>query len=163
MSLSYQTIRTERLWRSTTGLSESKFFELSSLFQEKYDSFFNETLEEKIKNSRSEVAFKSYEDLLFFGLYSLKSGLTYDILGFNFGLSSSNAYENLSVVLAVLERCLTDASCMPKRSFENELAFKNYLSNEMDLLIDVTEQRTQRTVNQSDDYSGKKNAIPPKP
>ena len=64
------------------------------MFKETYESFFNETLEEKIAQSTSEVKFKTYADLLFFGLYSLKTDLSYDLLGLSFGLSASNAYEN---------------------------------------------------------------------
>lgn len=165
MALNYRDIKTKRLWKSSTGLSEEQFHILSSMFKETYESFFNETLEDKIAQSTSEVRFKTYEDLLFFGLYSLKTDLSYDLLGLSFSLSASNAYENQAVFLAVLEDVLCSNNCLPKRSFKNEKEFKEYISSKGKILIDVTEQRVQRSASQELqklDYSGKKNAIPPK-
>lgn len=165
MPISYKDIKTERVWKSSTGLSKAQFLSLVILFESNYESFFNESLEEKIKQSTSDVKFKSYEELVFFGLYSLKSSLSYDLLGLSFGLSASNAYENQSVFLAVIEDTLDANDYLPKRGFKNEKAFKAYLSSHNKILIDVTEQRIQRSVSQKlqkADYSGKKNLTPPK-
>ena len=163
MPVSYQDIRTNRQWRSATGLTKEQFFNLVPLFGSTYEELFGETLEEKQANTTSELAFKTYEDLLFFGLYSFKSGLTYDLLGLTFGLSNSNAYENQSVVIRVLESTLDDAGLLPSRSFINEKEFIAFLGEETTLLIDVTEQQVQRPENQESrkaDYSGKKKDIP---
>ena len=166
MAINYRAIKTKRLWKSSTGLSIEQFHILSSMFKEAYELFFNETLEDKIAQSTSEVKFKTYKDLLFFGLYSLKTDLSYDLLGLSFGLSASNAYENQAVFLAVLENVLSSNNCLPKRSFKNEKEFKDYMCSKGKILIDVTEQRIQRSASQELqklDYSGKKNVIPPKP
>lgn len=165
MPINYKDITTSRVWKASTGLTEEQFHNLSNLFKSSFEKLFGETLEDKSNNGTTELTFKTYEDLLFFGLYSLKSGLTYDLLGLNFGLSSSNAYANQSLFLAVLEHSLQGADLMPKREFRTEDEFKQYLSKDTKILIDVTEQRVQRSGNehiQKTDYSGKKKPIPPK-
>ena len=78
MAISYKEIRTERQWKASTGLSETQFNKLVQLFEEAYIELFDETLEERQSGSPSESTFKSYSELLFFGLYSVKSGLTYE-------------------------------------------------------------------------------------
>lgn len=165
MPISYKDIKTKRVWKASTGLTELQFHNLSKLFASSFEQLFDETLSDKANNGTNELTFKTYKDLLFFGLYSLKSGLTYDLLGLNFGLSSSNAFANQSLVLAVLEHSLQVADLMPKREFRTEKEFKEYLSKDSKILIDVTEQRIQRSVNQDiqkSDYSGKKKPIPPR-
>lgn len=159
MAISYKEIRSERQWRASTGLNEGQFFRLIELFGETYEEIFDESVESRQNKSASESTFKTYADLLFFGLYSFKSGLTYDLLGLNFGLSNANAYKNQSLVIRVLETTLNKSGCLPKRAFHSEEEFKNYLANETSILVDVTEQRVQRSVNQENqkaDYSGKK-------
>lgn len=163
MAVSYKDIRTERQWRAATGLSKDQFFKLVPLFKSTYESLFDESIEDRQNNSTIESTFKTYADLLFFGLYSFKSGLTYDLLGLTFGLSNSNAYQNQSIIIRVLEVTLENAGCMPKRSFSNEDELKDFLTKETTLLIDATEQRVQRPDNEQDqksDYSGKKKHTP---
>jgi hypothetical protein len=159
MAISYKDIRTERQWKASTGLSEEQFFRLVELFGETYEDLFDESMESRQENTTNESTFKTYADLLFFGLYSIKSGLTYDLLGLSFGMSSSNVYQNQSVVIRVLETTLGRSGHMPKRAFNSEEEFKEYLSKESSILVDATEQRVQRPGNQEDqkdNYSGKK-------
>lgn len=163
MAISYKDIRTERQWKAGTGLSEEQFFRLVKLFGEAYEEIFDESLESRQSQSSSESTFKTYADLLFFGLYSFKSGLTYDLLGLSFGMSISNVYQNQSVVIRVLETTLGRSGHLPQRAFHSEEDFKAYLSKESTILIDATEQRVQRPGNQDDQkdsYSGKKKPIP---
>ncbi|MEO0687335.1 MAG: hypothetical protein AAFY76_20370 [Cyanobacteria bacterium J06649_11] len=160
MAVSYRDIRTDRQWKASTGLSKQQFFSFVPLFKKTYEALFDESLEDRQNMSTSESTFKTYADLLFFGLYSFKSGLTYDLLGLTFGLSNSNAYQNQSIVIRVLESTLDEAGYLPKRSFSNEDELKAFLSKETTLLIDATEQRVQRPDNEQEqrsDYSGKKN------
>lgn len=70
-------------------------------------------------NSTNERTFKTYEDLLFFSLYSLKSGLTYDLLGLIFGLDGANAYQNQGLGLRVLRAALERGGHMPKRAYQS--------------------------------------------
>ncbi len=114
-------------------------------------------------NSTNESTFKTYEDLLFFSLYSLKSGLTYDLLGLTFGLDGANAYQNQALGLRVLRAALERGGHMPRRAYQSVEEFKEQWSNESEILIDATEQRRQRPGNQQDqkeDYSGKKKPTP---
>ncbi len=162
MPVTYRDIRTDRQWKSATGMSKEKFFKLVSMFKSAYEVLFEEQLE---KTSQEDLAsnqvFTSYADLLFFGLYSLKSGLTYDLLGLTFGLSNSNAYEKQALVFRVLETALDQGGYLPKRSFSNEEELKAFLMDDNTLLLDATEQPVQRSANkeaQKKDYSGKKSA-----
>ena len=87
MAIKYQDIRNERQWKASTGLNEQQFLSLAKMFGEAYEQLFGITISERQNNSTSEATFKTYEDLLFFTLYSIKSGLTYDLLGLTFGLA----------------------------------------------------------------------------
>ena len=159
MAVSYKDIRTARQWKASTGMNEEQFFSLTEVFKKEYEHLFDESIEEQPLNSSSQRAFKTYADLLFFGLYSFKSGLTYDLLGLTFGLSNSNAYENQSVVIRVLENTLSRMNLFPNRFFSNEDELKEFLTKETRLLIDATDQYVQRPDNEGDqkkDYSGKK-------
>ena len=159
MPINYQEIRSERQWKASTGLSSEKFKELASIFGRFYEQVFGESLQTRQSNSTSVSKFTTYKDLLFFGLYSIRSGLTYDLLGLTFGIDAANAYKNQSIVLRVLETALTQSGLMPRRAFDSEEDFKEYLGKEQSILIDVTEQQRQRPGDkeeQKSDYSGKK-------
>ena len=103
--------------------------------------------------------FPSYRALLFFTLFSLKSGLTFDVLGFVFRLDSSNAKRNQTLGLAVLERALRDKGHLPARQFETPEEFWKHFEGQKAIILDGTEQRIQRPSNQENQkafYSGKK-------
>jgi hypothetical protein len=163
MGIRYQDIRSHRQWRASTGLSEKQFHTLVDLFSKRYEKIFDESFESRDENTSNSSSIKDYASLLFFGLYSIKSGLTYDLLSLSFGISSSTAYQYQSLVIRVLESTLEETGSLPARAFANEEAFKKYLSEETSVLIDVTEQQIQRPGNQEDqkqDYSGKKKRTP---
>ena len=103
--------------------------------------------------------FTSESELLFFTLFSLKAGLTYDVLGFVCGLDMANAKRNQELGFKVLQHALAAAGCLPRRSFKDAADFKKYLTNEKTLIFDGLEQRMQRPQEdeaQRDFYSGKK-------
>jgi hypothetical protein len=163
MAISYKDIRNDRQWKASTGLGENQFFTLVEHFGQAYELLFGTSMSERQSNSTSESTFKTYADLLFFTLYSLKSGLTYDLLGLTFGLDGANAYQNQALGLRVLRAALQHGGYMPKRTYESVEEFKEHWSEESEILIDATEQRRQRPGNQDDqkeDYSGKKKRTP---
>jgi hypothetical protein len=163
MAINHKDIRSKRQWRASTGLSQDQFELLSEIFGKTYEDLFGETLEERQENSTNTSKFRSYKDLLFFGLYSIKSGLTFDLVALSFDISNSNAYSKLAIVLRILETTLYKQGLMPEREFNKEEDFKEFLKNEPTILIDVTEQCVQRAENkeqQRADYSGKKKPIP---
>ena len=91
---------------------------------------------------------ESSEELLFFTLFSLKSGLTYDNLGLVMGMDGSNAKRNQDMGLKVLQRALVLEGCAPQRGFESVNAFQSYFQDEDLLLLDATEHRRERASKQ---------------
>ena len=99
--------------------------------------------------------------MLLFTLFSLKAGLTYDLLGLVCGMDGSNAQRHQQLGVRVLEHALGTAQSLPARSFANPVEFAVYLKEEEDLIFDGVEQRIQRPGEQEaqkDFYSGKKSA-----
>jgi len=159
MAISYRDIRTDRQWKAATGYCEKNFRHLVKLFSSAYEEFHEVTLEEQIAQRIDDPKFKTYEDMLFFVLYSLKSGLTYDLLALNFGMSRSVAFEQQAAQVLILQMALDQNGLLPKRHFESFDEFQKHLQDHDQLLIDGTEQPRQRPGNQGDqkeDYSGKK-------
>jgi hypothetical protein len=159
MKLDRQALKTERQWRAATGKTEAQFMALLWYFTRSYESMFGETIEERTSKSPNQPTLTSYEDLLFFTLFSIKSGLTYDLLGFVSGMDASNAKRNQTLGLEVLEQALVDSNNLPKRQFVSAEEFKAYFEKHKTLLFDATEHRTQRPSEeeaQIDNYSGKK-------
>jgi len=163
MTNTHQTLRNTRQWKATTGLTKDQFYHLSEKFGEAYEDIFGKTLEVRQGNGTVESAFKTASDLLFFLLFSLKTGLGQDALGFIFGLDGSNVNRRKKLALRIMHVTLTKLGVMPKREFEDIEEFKAYFKEHKSLILDGTEQRIQRPSNQEeqkDFYSGKKNAIP---
>ena len=64
--------------------------------------------------------------------------------------------------IEVLKDALSKLGVLPKREFKNVEDFKTYFESSKTLILDVTEQRTQRPQEQEeqkDNYSGKKKDI----
>ena len=162
MAISYHEIRTERQWKAATGYSEKNFHKLVKLFSSAYEEFHEISLEEQISQRIDDPKFKTYEDMLFFVLYSLKSGLTYDLLALNFDMSRSVAFEQQATQVLILQMALEQNGLLPKRHFESFEDLQKHLEDHDELIIDGTEQPRQRPVNEEDqqeDYSGKKKDI----
>ena len=163
MAISYKDTRSERQWKASTGMKQSQFEKLTKMFAATYQDIFGEPFEERDEKSTNTSAFKTCEDLLFFGLYSFKSGLSFDLLALNFGIGNSTAWQYQSLVIRVLKSTLVKNGHAPVNGFQGVTDFKTYLQNEPTILIDVTEQRIERPADQEvqkNDYSGKKKPIP---
>lgn len=93
MPVHHKDIRNERQWRATIGLEENQFTDLLELLGITYEDFHGTTISEEIKGYANEAFFKTYKDILFFTLFSLKSDLTYDVLALCFNISRSVAFE----------------------------------------------------------------------
>ena len=72
MAASYKELKTSRQWSATTGLSKSQFEELVPLFRKAYISIYGMELQIRQEESSQESHLKTYEDFLFFILFSLK-------------------------------------------------------------------------------------------
>jgi len=166
MKLKISDLKTERQWRAATGFDQARFENLLVLFTADYLNLYGKSVAERQADIEVTPSLTSEGELLFFTLFSLKAGLTYDLLGLVCGMDASNAKRNQELGLRVLEQSLATANCLPKREFKDAAEFAEYLKNEKTLIFDGTEQRTQRPSDdeaQKENYSGKKKATLPKP
>ena len=162
MKLDIQELRSDRHWRSSIGLSKEKFYELLPEFGKSYEVTYSKTISERTGDSPNSPNLTTYEDLLFFTLFSLKTGLTYDVLGFVSGMDGSNAKRNQTLGIDLLNQTLFRLGFMPKREFKDVEEFKSYFESFNAITIDATEHRTQRPKDneeQKANYSGKKKVI----
>jgi len=162
MKLARKDLKTKRQWRAATGLEERQFDKLLKLYRISYEQKYGASVAQRQAGIEVTPSLPTEEELLYFTLFSLKAGLTYDLLGLVCGMDASNAKRNQEIGLAVLKATLEAAGCGPKRGFQSAEEFSQYLKKEKTLLLDGTEQRIQRP---SDDeqqklsYSGKKKDI----
>lgn len=166
MKLQIADLTSTRQWGAVTGFTRVHFEKLLVLFTPSYFELFGQTVAQRQAEIEVSPSLASEEELLFFTLFSLKAGLTYDALGFVSGMDASNAKRNQELGLQVLEHALAAAQCLPKRKFKDAAEFKEYLHNEPVVIFDGLEQRMQRPHEdevQRDFYSGKKTATPSKP
>jgi hypothetical protein len=162
MKLDILDLTTERQWRSATGLTKEKFELLLIFFQKAYENLYGKTIQERTSESPNNPTMTSYSELLFFTLFSLKSGLTYDLLGFVSGIDGSNAKRNQTMGIEILKTALSEIGVLPKRNFISVEEFKTYFEEHKTLILDATEQRVQRPQDdevQKEFYSGKKKVI----
>ncbi|HZS07518.1 MAG TPA: hypothetical protein VFD58_21975 [Blastocatellia bacterium] len=166
MKLKIADLKTERQWRAATGFDEARFEKLLVLFTASYLKLHGQSVADRQAGIEVTPGLTSEAELLFFTLFSLKAGLTYDLLGLVCGMDGANAKRNQELGLRVLEQALAAAGCLPKRAFKDAAEFAAYLKNEKTLIFDGTEHRTQRPTGdaaQKENYSGKKSATPPRP
>jgi hypothetical protein len=162
MNFSTANLRTDRHWRSATGLDQKRFQKLLSLLPAAYEQLYGESMERRHKDCPDEPTLSSYENLLLFTLFSLKSGLSFDLLGLTTGMDGSTAKRNQDIGLALVKQALSQSGHLPKTHFDNAESFKAYFKHKGPVLIDATEQRTQRPTDtdyQKGMYSGKKKPI----
>ena len=159
MKLQLSDLKTERQWRAATGLDEQRFQQLLRLFKASYRKKYGYSVGARQAGIEVTPSLPSEEELLYFTLFSLKSGLTYDLLGLVCGMDGSNAKRNQELGLTVLQETLLAAGCAPKREFKDAAEFGAYLKKEKTLLLDGSEQRIQRPGDDEEQkacYSGKK-------
>lgn len=162
MKLSIDALKTDRQWRSATGLDQKRFVKLLALVEQSYEQIYGLTIQQRQAECPQEPALSTYTDLLLFTLFSFKSGLSFDLLGFTTGMDGSTAKRNQDIGKAVLDHALFQSGHAPKRSFASVEEFKEYFHKRGVMLIDATEQRTQRPGDpdyQKQMYSGKKKPI----
>ena len=111
-------------------------------------------------NAKGHLAkLKTLEDLLFFVLLMLKSGVTFDLLGYISGLDHSNSHRKFSLGLDILCKTIEDTGYGPYRDFDEVSYLHSAIPSGTTLILDDTEQRIQRPSDQGvqrEYYSGKK-------
>jgi len=163
MNFNTSSLRSERQWRSATGMDEEQFEFLAELYTKTYQEKYQNTWAEHLPLSPEFHCIKNERELLLFTLFSLRTNLVYDNLGLVVGMSPSNAYKTQQFGLGILQSTLQKYDVLPRREFTNTDDFKEFMTqNSLScLLIDATEQRIQRPQNrevQKEYYSGKKKA-----
>lgn len=103
MKLKISDLNTGREWSAATGLTKTQFEKLLVLFTASYLELYGQSVAERQAEIEVAPCLSSEEELLFFTLFSLKVGLTYDVLGFVSGMDGSNAKRNQQLGLTVLE------------------------------------------------------------
>lgn len=149
----------DRAWSSTIGLKAEQFYKLLEQFEKSYFKIQGSSLKSRLINEKAKYCINSEEELLFFTLFSLKSGLTYDVLGVISGMDGSHAKRTQKLGLRILTHTLCSLSHMPMRKFDKTTDFNEYFSDIDVLIVDATEHEIQRPTDkdtQKEYYSGKK-------
>ena len=159
MKFSVSDLKQDRQWRSAIGMSQAQFKTLLGLFEKSYVEHYKARLCARKVDVKINYWIANEEELLLFTLFSLKSGLTYDVLGVVCGMNTSNVKRNQHIGLAILQKTLDSLGHLPKRKLLSVKDFETLFKNETDLMIDATEQQIQRPRHdelQKETYSGKK-------
>jgi len=81
MKMQLSELTTQRKWRAATGLNEERFYKLLERFKAAYEGVYKKSIEQKQEAEKHfEFCISNEEELLYFTLFSLKVGLTYDLL-----------------------------------------------------------------------------------
>ena len=134
MKLQISDLSTDRQWSAATGCTQTQFEKLLVFFTASYLELHGKSVTERQAEIEVTPSLGSEKELLFFTLFSLKVGLTYDVLGFVSGMDGSNAKRNQTLGLTVLEHALQSAQCMPRRKFKDAAEFAEYLQREETLI-----------------------------
>lgn len=106
MKINILDLKTERQWRSATGLNKERFYRLFSHFKQGYLETYGKPLKSRQVESGLDYGIQSEEELLLFTRFRFKSGLTYDLLGLVCGMDASHAKRNQPIGSDILDNTL---------------------------------------------------------
>ena len=113
--LNYEQIPTERQLKAAIGKGKTEFELLRTDFENFYFEEYDQTYEKYIEENVYETPkLKNLGDALFFVLFQLKNGLTWDSLGVVFEMSASAALKNFKTFSELLEHTLEKKSIAEK-------------------------------------------------
>lgn len=136
----YSDIKEERVMRACTGFDFAKFHDLTTLFKAHYIKENGLCYFEMIHNLKiTNCLFSNYEEITFFVLFHLKTGVTYDVLGFIFGTSGASAHHNVTKFEAILKLALAGLGHEPLREIKDIEDMKKLGNPGTGLIIDGTE------------------------
>ena len=72
MNLSIDALKTDRQWRSATGLDQKRFAKLLTWVEQAYEQIYGTTIQQRQADCPQEPALSTYTDLLLFTLFSFK-------------------------------------------------------------------------------------------
>lgn len=162
MQLTTSSLKTSRQWRAVLGCDAHHFSDLLIIFRTAYRSLFHSQMAERVAHNPQIARISTEEELLFFTLFSCKSGLTYDVLGHVCGMDVATAKRRQEEGIVVLREALKASGQLPAREFSSPDELRRYFTKRRAVLLDATEfatQRPQEKKAQKSRYSGKKNAI----
>src|SRR5215469_7133678 len=114
-------LRTDRMCKSTTGLSVNEFTALVEDFARNYNEFEakrKEKRQRKIGGGRGSKI-ETTEEKLFYLLWYLKTYPTFDVASFYVGFHRSNACEWVHVLLPILEQTMKRKFVLPQRKISD--------------------------------------------
>jgi len=91
MKLPISDLTTERQWRAASGADQARVVKLLVLFTASYEELFGHSVAQRQADLEGTASLQSEQELRFFTLFSLKAGLTYDVLGFVSGMDAISA------------------------------------------------------------------------
>lgn len=157
----YKNVENDRQYSASTGLKKCEFDALYEVFEKYYMP--KQIL---VVGEKKQSVLQDKRETLFFILYHLKSGVSYQLLGISFGISEGSAISYVRRIKPALKASLKALNCMPANLFKNQEEFDKVFENVEDIFIDCTEIPVERAENkevQEEFYSGKKNNIRQKP
>lgn len=157
MASIYHNVRTERQYKTSTGLSPTEFEELYDLFQSCY------TPKKLLISGPTQPILTDKREALFFILHYYTAYPTLQNLNMYFGISDTAASQYLELLQLCLKAALQQKNVLAKRLFTGQESFEKTFTGAHDLFIDVTEILIENSENQEvkrNQYSDKKNNIP---
>ena len=153
--------RTAREWQSTLGVDNQCFIRLSEQFGVTYEAKRGQSINQTLSENPNGQYFKirAYDDFVFFILFVLKTGLTFDQTAFIFQIDLAGAKRYFDKGLDILYYTLLTNEFLPIREFDSPKDMEVYFDNTRQIIIDGTEQRIQRPESKEKQlatYSGKK-------
>lgn len=166
MKMRYAQLKQKaRTMRSLTGFNPSEFEALLPSFRAAWDSFVEDTFEQRANRQRAYGAgrtahLSSIEDKLLFILFYYRQYPTQEVQGFFFGMSQAQANEWVHRLSGMLKQALGDELQLPERRPAKLEAVLSACPS-LEFIIDGTERpinRPKDNEKQKDYYSGKKKA-----
>ena len=118
----------ERFVEATIGMSRKKFYDLVPVFAASHEAAQQERRGSHrhaiIHHASHKTALDTAEKRLFFILYYLKTCPSFDVLGVNFDLSPSHAYDLMILYARVLRRSLENLAVAPQRTLDSFELFR---------------------------------------
>jgi len=153
--------KSKREWQAVIGLDNERFIILSNWCKESHFILKQQTYEESLNQSpKGNLAkIKSIDELLFYTLMVLKSGITFDFAGFLLQFDQSRAHRQFVKGLHLIHTTLEIRGYLPFRSINSIEEFETQFDKSEVLIFDATEQKIQRPQDyefQKSTYSGKK-------
>ena len=159
-----RAMRNNRIMKSLTGLSRSKFSNLLPYFEiilkeERGKAIKNNKHRQRKAGAGIKHTLDTVESKLFYILFYMKVYPTFDVAGFIFDVDRSQTNRWMHNLLPILEKTLDRKLVLPKRKIKSVEEFLALFPDTKDIFIDGTERVIQRSTDykqQKLNYSGKK-------